>query len=110
MNKNILAENMHRFGTKNLNEDGDQNNNGYPDTTETAGDRSVPQIQKDWIRITTEIAKLATEYQHDPMDIQINRGAQIKAKARIKQKLEQELIDVISNGHRDTYINLTQLL
>jgi radical SAM superfamily enzyme YgiQ (UPF0313 family) len=32
--KNILAENMRRFGTKNLNEDLDQNNNGYPDETE----------------------------------------------------------------------------
>ena len=34
MKRNILAENMRRFGTKNLNEDADQNNNGYPDTTE----------------------------------------------------------------------------
>ena len=34
--KNILAENMHRFGTKNLNEDGDQNNNGYPDRSESS--------------------------------------------------------------------------
>ena len=46
--KNILAENMRRFGTKNLSEefsdieklafggapDADQNNNGYPDSTE----------------------------------------------------------------------------
>lgn len=32
--KNILVENMRRFGTKNLNEDFDQNNNGYPDNTE----------------------------------------------------------------------------
>jgi len=31
MKKNILAENMKRFGTKNLNEDLDQNNDGYPD-------------------------------------------------------------------------------
>ena len=34
MKRNILAENMRRFGTKNLNEDFDQNNNGYPDGTE----------------------------------------------------------------------------
>ena len=33
--KDLLAENMHRFGTKNLNEDEDQNNNGYPDSNET---------------------------------------------------------------------------
>jgi len=32
--KQILRENMRRFGTKNLNEDPDQNNNGYPDETE----------------------------------------------------------------------------
>ena len=32
--RNILAENMRRFGTKNLSEDADQNNNGYPDNTE----------------------------------------------------------------------------
>jgi len=33
--KNLLTENMKRFGTKNLNEqDFDQNNNGYPDETE----------------------------------------------------------------------------
>jgi hypothetical protein len=34
MKKNILAENMRRFGTKNLNEDSDLNNDGYPDETE----------------------------------------------------------------------------
>lgn len=34
--KNILAENMRRFGTKNLAEqDADSNNNGYPDSTES---------------------------------------------------------------------------
>lgn len=32
--KNILTENMRRFRTKNLREDGDQNNNGYPDGSE----------------------------------------------------------------------------
>jgi hypothetical protein len=39
--KNILAENMRRFGTKNLNEDEDQNNNGYPDNTEGTNAFSV---------------------------------------------------------------------
>jgi hypothetical protein len=33
--ENLLAENMRRFGTKNLNEDDDQNNNGYPDDSES---------------------------------------------------------------------------
>ena len=33
--KNVLQENMKRFGTKNLTEqDQDRNNNGYPDDTE----------------------------------------------------------------------------
>jgi len=32
--KNILKENMRRFGTKNLHEDADANNNGYPDAGE----------------------------------------------------------------------------
>jgi hypothetical protein len=32
--KNTLAENMRRFGTKNLKEDLDSNNNGYPDEFE----------------------------------------------------------------------------
>ena len=40
--KNILAENMYRFGTKNLNEqDSDANNNGYPDKTEEIGDQHI---------------------------------------------------------------------
>ena len=110
--KDLLKENMHRFGTKNLNEDGDQNNNGYPDTTETSVARTVPQIQKEWVRITTEIAKLAAQYQGPQPELQIalDLGAQLKAKARIKQKLERELIDVISNGHRDTYNILTHLI
>jgi len=43
--KNILAENMYRFGTKNLNEqgDGDANNNGYPDKTEKTGYQTLAQ-------------------------------------------------------------------
>jgi hypothetical protein len=110
--KDLLSENMHRFGTKNLNEDGDQNNNGYPDNSETAGGRSVSQIQKEWIRVTTEIAKLAAQYQGPQPELQnaLNLGSQLKAKARIKQKLEKELIDVIAGDHRDTYLRLTQLI
>lgn len=42
--KNILSENMHRFGTKNLNEqDSDANNNGYPDKTEKTGYQTLAQ-------------------------------------------------------------------
>jgi hypothetical protein len=42
--KNILAENMRRFGTKNLSEDADQNNNGYPDNTEVNTTGRRPSI------------------------------------------------------------------
>jgi hypothetical protein len=110
--KDLLSENMHRFGTKNLNEDSDQNNNGYPDNTENTSGRSVIQIQREWIKVTTEIAKLAAEYQNDIFSSKATPswGKQIKAKARIKQKLEQEFIDVVSNGHRDTYNSLTFLI
>jgi hypothetical protein len=38
--KNILQENMHRFGTKNLNEDNDRDNNGYPDTSQKPNSES----------------------------------------------------------------------
>ena len=102
--KNILAENLRRFDTKNLNEDDDQNNNGYPDTSENAGSRSVSQIQKDWIRVTTEIAKLAAQYQGPQPELQtaLSLGDQLKAKAQVKQKLENELLDIIAGNHRDT--------
>ena len=42
MKKNILAENMRRFGTMNLNEDFDQNNNGYPDDVENGNGNVQP--------------------------------------------------------------------
>ena len=39
--KSILAENMRRFRTKNLHEDSDQNNNGYPDDTEGSANKQM---------------------------------------------------------------------
>jgi len=50
--ENILAENMRRFKTKNLNEDSDQNNNGYPDGSENSSQNtnltamSDPELKK----------------------------------------------------------------
>jgi len=38
-------ENMRRFGTKNLSEDTDSNNNGYPDSTEVNTKGRGPSIQ-----------------------------------------------------------------
>jgi len=95
-----------------INEDGDQNNNGYPDNTENTVSRSVSQIQKDWIRVTTEIAKLAAQYQGPQPELQtaLSLGDQLEDQAQIKQKLEKELIDVISGNHKDTYTKLTQLI
>jgi hypothetical protein len=50
--ENILAENMRRFGTKNLNEDDDQNNNGYPDTSE---------LPSDWKRSAEELMNVGED-------------------------------------------------
>jgi hypothetical protein len=110
--KDLLSENMHRFGTKNLNEDGDQNNNGYPDTTENMGGRTVAQIQKDWIRVTTELANLAAEYMKPKPDMHaaLKLGEQLKATARIKQKLEKDIVKVIASNDRDIHLLITQLL
>ena len=44
--KNLLAESMRRFKTKNLNEDSDQNNNGYPDNTENSSFANDPILKQ----------------------------------------------------------------
>ena len=44
--KNILAENMRRFKTKNLSEDTDQNNNGYPDGSEGSNNSEFLQLNQ----------------------------------------------------------------
>lgn len=44
--KNILQENMRRFATKNLTEDADTNNNGYPDAGES--DPNKLRIRDKW--------------------------------------------------------------
>jgi len=44
--KNILSENMRRFATKNLSEDADTNNNGYPDVGES--DPNKLRIRSKW--------------------------------------------------------------
>jgi hypothetical protein len=62
----ILAENMRRFGTKNLNEDEDQNNNGYPDNTE------VPNSKSEWLTLVKQDLAAWNSKQHpdDRMGIQ----------------------------------------
>ena len=44
--KNLLAESMRRFKTKNLNEDSDQNDNGYPDDTENSSFANDPVLKQ----------------------------------------------------------------
>lgn len=46
MKKNILSENMRRFGTKNLREDADRNNDGYPDATSGNNDSEFLKLIK----------------------------------------------------------------
>lgn len=55
MKKNILAVNMRRFGTKNLNEeDFDSNNNGYPDDTEDIDSKPNFTDFEEWINSYSE--------------------------------------------------------
>jgi hypothetical protein len=70
--KDILAENMHRFGTKNLNEDGDQNNNGYPDKSENA--RGHRKTAVEWL-----VEKLELDMYQDLDDNTIKIIDQAKA-------------------------------
>ena len=48
--KNILAENMRRFNTKNLTEDLDSNNNGYPDEFEGQVSNNASPIKQLWLK------------------------------------------------------------
>jgi len=75
------------------------------------GGRSIPEIQDEWIKVTTEIAKLAAQYQGPKPDMQValDLGDQLKAKARIKQQLEKEITDIIAGNDRDTRLSITQL-
>jgi len=107
--KDLLAENMHRFGTKNLNEDGDQNNNGYPDNTESS---EISRIQKDWIGATTKMSNLAMqlknqEYSNPASWKNLYNSLVIAVKQ--KNKLEKELLTVIAAGDADMYFKLTRM-
>jgi hypothetical protein len=105
MNKNILAENMHRFNTKNLNEDGDQNNNGFPDATETI---FISRIQSDWVKITTALAELVIKKKSADFPDQLNLEKQINAYGKQKAALESKLIDVIAGDDKNIKLLLTQ--
>jgi hypothetical protein len=62
--KNLLAENMRRFATKNLTEqlDGDANNNGYLDDTEqTAATNASTKMHAITMDQLAQLAKIRTE-------------------------------------------------
>ena len=62
--KNLLAENMRRFATKNLTEqlDGDANNNGYPDDTEpVAATNAATKLHAITTDQLAQLAKIRTE-------------------------------------------------
>ena len=105
MKKNILEENMRRFNTKNLNEDEDQNNNGYPDGTESS---EITRIQNEWIKVTTEIADLVNKHKSADFPEQLNISKQINANGNRKVSLEAELIDAIVGNDKDMRLLLTQ--
>ena len=69
--ENILAENMRRFGTKNLNEDEDQNNNGYPDSTESTYHGETSDVENEFKIKNTPGVYLVKDLNHvkdfDPM-------------------------------------------
>jgi hypothetical protein len=71
MKKNILAENMRRFKTKNLNEDEDQNNNGYPDGTETSYYGETRDVENEFKIKNTPgvylVKDLFNKHDYDPM-------------------------------------------
>lgn len=107
--KDLLAENMHRFGTKNLNEDDDQNNNGYPDNTESS---EISRIQKEWVTATTKIADLAKRLQNREWSNVSSWETlynSLVIAVKQKNKLEKELLTVIANGDMDIYSKLTHL-
>jgi len=69
--ENILAENMRRFGTKNLNEDEDQNNNGYPDDSETSYYGETRDVENEFKIKNTPgvylVKDLFNKHDYDPM-------------------------------------------
>ena len=73
--------------------------------------QSISQIQDEWLQVTTDIARLAAEYKKPKPDMQaaLALGDQLKAKARLKQKLENEINNSIAGNDRDIRLIITQL-
>ena len=88
--KNILKENMQRFNTKNLSEDFDSNNNGYPDNTESS---EISAIQNNWMKLTTELADLVKRWKSGENGIQPQIQDKYKEVKKAQENLTNTLID-----------------
>lgn len=101
MKRNILAENMHRFGTKNLNED----RNGINEV-------ELHKVQNDWLSVTSEIESLVDAYFNDrnlkqgPTQDIVDHLKKIEYKAIEKRKLEKKFNEIAANGVRDLNLSL----
>jgi hypothetical protein len=83
----------------------------YEEEVSMDGGQSISQIQDEWLQVTTDIARLAAEYKKPKPDMQaaLALGDQLKAKARLKQKLENEINNSIAGNDRDIRLIITQL-
>jgi hypothetical protein len=83
----------------------------YEEEVSMNGGQSISQIQDEWLQVTTDIARLAAEYKKPKPDMQaaLALGDQLKAKARLKQKLENEINNSIAGNDRDIRLIITQL-
>ena len=102
MNKNILTENMKRFGTKNLQEDFDSNNNGYPDQTESS---DISAIQNKWMQLTTELSDLVNKWKSGDKSVE----KQIHDKYKEVKVTQKNFADALIDGNRNIELLLTQM-
>ena len=102
MNKNILTENMRRFGTKNLLEDFDSNNNGYPDQTESS---EISAIQNKWMQLTTELNDLVNKWKSGDKSVE----KQIHDKYKEVKATQKNFADALIDGNRNIELLLTQM-
>ena len=102
MNKNILTENMKRFGTKNLREDFDSNNNGYPDQTESS---EISAIQNNWMKLTTELTDLVNRWKSGERKLERN----IHSKYKEVEAAQKNLANVLIGGERDLELIFTKM-
>ena len=85
--KNLLTENMRRFGTKNLNEqDFDQNNNGYPDETEQSNTPAGSDSDNDL-----------------PRDIQFVKDDDGDREDMLMANIEASIDDLLSMAKEESY-------